>query len=67
MIIGKGGETIRRLQIESGAKVQVAKKEITETGIRNVFVEGPPDKFDAAKRMIENIIEEVYIYIYKYI
>lgn len=45
LIIGKGGETIRQLQLESGAKVQVAKKMIEETGMRNVFVEGPDEKF----------------------
>lgn len=28
LIIGKGGETIRHLQVRSGCKIQVAKKEI---------------------------------------
>jgi len=31
LIIGKGGETIRQLQVESGAKIQVAKKEVEAT------------------------------------
>ena len=59
LIIGKGGETIRQLQQESGAKIQVAKKEVGNTGIRNVFVEGTPDRYEHAKRLIEAIIEEV--------
>jgi far upstream element-binding protein len=29
LIIGKGGETIRNLQLQSGAKIQVAKKEVS--------------------------------------
>jgi len=58
LIIGKGGETIRQLQQESGAKIQVAKKEIPNTNIRNVFVEGAPDRYEHAKRLIEAIVEE---------
>ena len=56
LIIGKGGETIRTLQLESGAKVQVAKKTVEETGMRNVFVEGPDDKYRKAKQMIDEIV-----------
>jgi far upstream element-binding protein len=56
LIIGKGGETIRQLQLDSGAKIQVAKKEVAETGMRNVFVEGPDDKYRKAKSMIDDII-----------
>ena len=56
LIIGKGGETIRQLQLESGAKVQVAKKMIEDTGMRNVLVEGPDEKFQRAKEMIEEIV-----------
>lgn len=58
LVIGKNGETIRRLQTESGAKIQVAKKEIESTNTRNVFVEGPPDKYQRAKQLIEDIIRE---------
>jgi hypothetical protein len=31
--------------MESGAKIQVAKKEIQDTNMRNVFVEGPPERY----------------------
>ena len=55
MIIGKGGDTIRQLQQESGAKIQVAKKEVQNTGSRNVFVDGPEDRYDLAKKLIENM------------
>lgn len=56
LIIGKGGETIRQLQLESGAKIQVAIKEVEATGMRNVFVEGPDDKYRKAKEMIDEVI-----------
>jgi len=46
------------LQIESGAKIQVAKKEVAETGMRNVFIEGPPSKYEKAKKLIEDIVNE---------
>lgn len=56
LIIGKGGETIRQLQLESGAKIQVAIKEVEATGMRNVFVEGSDEKYRKAKEMIDDII-----------
>lgn len=58
LIIGKKGETIRRLQLDSGAKIQVAKKEVEETKQRYVFIEGPEDKYQHAKQLIEEIVEE---------
>ncbi|CDW89080.1 kh domain containing protein [Stylonychia lemnae] len=58
LIIGKGGETIRYLQMKSGSKIQVAKKEIPNSTMRNVFIEGQPEKFDGAKALIENIVNE---------
>lgn len=58
LVIGKGGETIRLLQADSGAKIQVAKKEIPNTNLRNVFVEGTPEKYQKAKELIEDIIKE---------
>lgn len=57
LIIGKGGETIRQLQNESGAKIQVAVKEVEATNCRNVFVEGPDDKYRKAKELIDDIIK----------
>lgn len=58
LIIGKKGETIKRLQMESGAKIQVAKGEVKETNQRYVFVEGSDDKYMHAKRLIEEIVDE---------
>lgn len=36
----------------------MAKKEIKDTNMRNVFVEGPTDKYQKAKEMIDEIIRE---------
>jgi predicted PilT family ATPase len=58
LIIGKSGETIRKLQNQSGAKIQVAKTEIKDTNVRNVFVEAPHEKYLIAKDAIEAIIAE---------
>jgi rRNA processing protein Krr1/Pno1 len=58
LIIGKNGETIRRLNRESGCKVQIAIKPIPNTEVRNVFIEGPPEKYEIAKKLIEEIISE---------
>lgn len=39
--------------------IQIAKKEIPNTEVRNVFIEGPIEKYEAARSMIENIVVEV--------
>lgn len=44
--------------MKSGSKIQVAKKEIPGTSLRNVFIEGPPDKFEGARILIEEIVDE---------
>jgi rRNA processing protein Krr1/Pno1 len=58
LIIGKNCETIRRLNNETGCKIQIAKKEIPNTDVRNVFIEGPPEKYENAKKQIEEIVSE---------
>ena len=49
---------IRALQIKSQAKIQVAKACIPGSNLRNVFIEGPPDKYEQARLLINAIIEE---------
>ncbi len=45
--------------MKSGSKIQVAKKEIPGgSNLRNVFIEGQPDKFDGARKLIESIVDE---------
>ena len=77
LIIGKNGDTIRRLHRETGCKIQVnnyilnklintifsttkiAKKEIPNTEVRNVFIEANGEKYELAKKLIEDIVAEV--------
>ncbi|CDW73457.1 kh domain containing protein [Stylonychia lemnae] len=58
LIIGKGGDTIRLIQLKSGARVQVAKKQIPNSTLRNVFIEGSLEKYEKANKLIEEIVEE---------
>ena len=58
LIIGKNGDTIRRLNRESGCKIQIAITPIPNTKMRYVFIEGPEDKYEIAKKLIEAIIGE---------
>ena len=44
--------------MKSGSKIQVAKKEIPNSTMRYVFIEGNNERLDGAKRMIDNIVEE---------
>jgi hypothetical protein len=34
-------------------------KEIPNTEVRNVFIEGPPERYEHAREMIEDIVAEV--------
>ena len=58
LIIGKNGDTIRRLNRESACKIQIAVKAIPNTKMRYVFIEGPEDRYEVAKKLIEAIIAE---------
>ena len=58
LIIGKNGETIRKLHRDTGCKIQIAKKEIPNTDVRNVFIEGNTDKYEIAKKLTEDIVAE---------
>lgn len=58
LVIGKGGETIKLLQAQSGArKVQVAADSAPNSNYRNVFVEGEQDSVEKVKKMIGDILE----------
>ena len=58
LIIGKNGDTIRKLNRESGCKIQIAIEKVPNSSTRNVFIEGPNDKYEIAKKLIEAIICE---------
>jgi far upstream element-binding protein len=59
LVIGKSGETIRQLQMQSGAKkVQVAADSNKGQNYRNVFVEGDREAYDQVQKMIKDIVEQ---------
>jgi transcription antitermination factor NusA-like protein len=59
LVIGKGGETIKQLQMQSGAKkVQVAADSSRGANTRNVFVEGDKEAYETVKRMLQEIVEQ---------
>uniref|UniRef100_A0A8C9YQJ3 Far upstream element (FUSE) binding protein 3 n=1 Tax=Sander lucioperca TaxID=283035 RepID=A0A8C9YQJ3_SANLU len=56
-IIGKGGEQISRIQMESGCKIQIA----SESGgmlDRPCTLTGSPENIDQAKRLLSEIVEQ---------
>ena len=55
-IIGKNGETIKNIAIESNCKVQIAKAPIPNSKLRYVFIEGPEENYEIAKELIEKFI-----------
>jgi polyribonucleotide nucleotidyltransferase len=54
-VIGKGGETIKGINAQSGATV-----DIDDDGVVNIFA-GDKASFDKAKAMVEAVIEEVEV------
>ncbi|XP_008324223.1 far upstream element-binding protein 3 isoform X2 [Cynoglossus semilaevis] len=56
-IIGKGGEQISRIQLESGCKIQIA----SDSGgmlDRPCTLTGSPENIDQAKRLLNEIVEQ---------
>uniref|UniRef100_A0A7S4SM47 RRM domain-containing protein n=1 Tax=Alexandrium monilatum TaxID=311494 RepID=A0A7S4SM47_9DINO len=57
MLIGKGGETIKTISKDSGARIEIAKDENAEREEkRSVYLCGPPDSLEKAKAMIEETL-----------
>eukprot|EP01050_Picozoa_sp_SAG11_P006298 SAG11_NODE_483_length_9069_cov_31.093534_2_plen_215_part_00 len=57
MIIGKGGEQIRQLQIKSGAMIQVTRDDGIPSDTRTITVMGPPEEVGHAKELIKEITD----------
>ncbi|KAM7274950.1 hypothetical protein ACFE04_016816 [Oxalis oulophora] len=60
VIIGKGGETIKYLQLQSGAKIQVTRDMDAEPGSNNRAVElmGTSDQIAKAEQLITDVLAE---------
>ena len=57
-MIGRDGEVVRHLEARSGCKIDVEKRPLVESETRKVALSGSLEQIKAAKRLIENIIEE---------
>lgn len=63
MLIGKGGETIRNLQFNSGAKIQILKDSEADpnSALRPVEIIGNVLCIDNAEKLINAVIAEVTV------
>ena len=61
VIIGKGGETIKYLQQQSGAKIQVTRDMDADPNspTRGVDLMGTPDQIARAEQLIQDVLSEV--------
>jgi hypothetical protein len=62
VLIGKAGETIKNLQMSSGAKIQITKDvDADSTALtRPVELVGSLESIDKAEQLIKSVIAEVY-------
>ncbi|KAK0046017.1 far upstream element-binding protein 2-like isoform X2 [Biomphalaria pfeifferi] len=60
LVIGKGGDMIKKIQAETGAKVQF-KQDDGQSQDRICSVTGPPDKVNQAVRMIQDLLAKANI------
>ncbi|GFN90241.1 far upstream element-binding protein 3 [Plakobranchus ocellatus] len=60
LVIGKGGDMIKKIQTETGAKVQF-KPDDNQSQDRICSVTGPPDKVQQAVRMIQDLLAKANI------
>ena len=54
-IIGKGGETIKALQEETGAKIVIIQDSKDFQEEKPLKITGPPDKVEFAKQRVEQV------------
>ncbi|CAN7060604.1 unnamed protein product [Brassica rapa subsp. trilocularis] len=60
VIIGKGGETIKSLQLQSGAKIQVTRDMDADPNAptRTVDLTGTPDQISRAEELINEVLQD---------
>ncbi|XP_065367225.1 far upstream element-binding protein 3 [Calliphora vicina] len=59
VVIGKGGDMIRKIQQECGCKLQFIQGKNDEPGDRRCLIQGSRQQVDDAKRMIDGLIDNV--------
>jgi far upstream element-binding protein len=57
-IIGRGGETIRAIQANTGARVQISKAGDPSSPERDVIIQGNPQQIEAAKAEVTRLLSE---------
>lgn len=62
VIIGKGGETIKYLQLQSGAKIQVTRDMDSDPHSQTRLVElmGSSEQISKAEQLIIDVLSEVF-------
>ncbi|CAN1773181.1 Far upstream element-binding protein 1, partial [Linum perenne] len=60
VVIGKGGETIKYIQLQSGAKIQITKDQEADPHAltRDVDLSGTQDQMSRAEQLINDVISE---------
>ena len=63
VIIGKSGETIKYLQLQSGAKIQVTRDAEVDpySQTRTVELSGTTEQVSKAEQLISEVLKEVLI------
>ncbi|KAK9883998.1 hypothetical protein WA026_004933 [Henosepilachna vigintioctopunctata] len=59
VVIGKGGDMIKKIQAETGARVQFQQAREEGPGERSCFLQGNPKQVEQARMRIEELIESV--------
>lgn len=59
VVIGKGGDMIKKIQAETGCRLQFLQTKNDGPGDRRCIVQGTKQQVDDGKRMIEDLIESV--------
>merc|ERR1719259_440888 len=57
-VIGKGGENIKRLQEETGAKIVIIQENKDSADQKPLRISGTPDKIEYAKQRVMQVIQE---------
>lgn len=59
VVIGKGGEMIKKIQADTGCRLQFLQTKNDGPGDRRCIIQGSKQQVDDGKRMIEDLIESV--------
>lgn len=61
VVIGKGGDMIKKIQGETGARVQFQQGRDDGPGDRRCLLTGKPDQVEEARQRIEELIDSVLV------